>query len=362
MSSHPAARLPPAKKPVIVRSILDKLGGASDGVLMVMEAPHKLGNSDIDLAARLITGQAGCHLPVVYVSCGFHGGHIIDVNSVAANLAGMAHVVVEPNRPFSLRLKIEVDSENVYGGTIGVYWPDGGGRRSFFFGYALETPEEIQSAVFDEVRIALTNRRPFVRCTWPAVQESASRRAYNALKEAGSREVDKYIGEFDKELTAKDEQLTDAEKEIARLRAEVRKHEARNPMGAGLTLRTGCEQDLYARELEEIVLDALSDSASRVPGDSRRQHVLVAVLNANTSSGEAGKRRESLKNLLRDYSSMDARTRKGLLDMGFQIEEEGKHFKLSYQGDDRYIFSLPKSGSDHRGGLNAASDISRLLF
>jgi hypothetical protein len=48
--------------------------------------------------------------------------------------------------------------------------------------------------------------------------------------------------------------------------------------------------------------------------------------------------------------------------MGFAISDEGKHYKLVFQGDDRYSFSLAKSGSDHRGGLNAASDISRLLF
>ncbi|GMU46359.1 MAG: hypothetical protein AMXMBFR26_11410 [Porticoccaceae bacterium] len=54
--------------------------------------------------------------------------------------------------------------------------------------------------------------------------------------------------------------------------------------------------------------------------------------------------------------------RRGLEEMGFSITEEGKHYKLTFQDDDRYTFTLPKSGSDHRGGLNAASDIGRLLF
>ena len=54
--------------------------------------------------------------------------------------------------------------------------------------------------------------------------------------------------------------------------------------------------------------------------------------------------------------------RRELEDMGFSISEDGKHFKLVFQGDDRYTFTLPKSGSDWRGGLNAASDIGRLLF
>jgi len=103
--------------------------------------------------------------PIVYVSASFYGGYTLDVNRLANDLSGMAHVVVEPNRPFSLRLKLEANSENVYGGSIGIYWPDGGGRRSFFLGKTHETPDELAKAIFDEVRLALTNRRPLERCT-----------------------------------------------------------------------------------------------------------------------------------------------------------------------------------------------------
>jgi hypothetical protein len=198
--------------------------------------------------------------------------------------------------------------------------------------------------------------------SWAAVQEAVSRRAYNVLKEAGSTEVDRYIEEFDKELKAKDERLVDAEKEISRLKAEVRKYESRNPMGSGFVLRSGREQDLYDGELAEIVRDALEDGVQRVPNDSRRKHILSAIVDANALTSEARSRREQLKALLRDYRNMDAKTKKGLIEMGFEVTEEGKHYKLTFQGDDRYTFTLPKSGSDYRGGLNAATDISRLLF
>ena len=51
-----------------------------------------------------------------------------------------------------------------------------------------------------------------------------------------------------------------------------------------------------------------------------------------------------------------------LTELGFSISEDGKHYKLTYMDDDRYTFALPKSGSDYRGGLNAASDISKRVF
>jgi hypothetical protein len=362
-STHPAARLPPAKKPVVVRTLLDTLGGALDGELLVSQEPLRLTNDQIALAGRLITGRAGCRLPVVYMSCGFNGDYIAIPNQLANDLSGMAHVVVEPNRPFSRRLKIEVYSENVYGGTIGVYWPDGAGRKSFFLSDELVSPLEIKRAIVDEIRIALMNRRPLVRCTWASIEEAVSKEALKVLKASGSREVEKYVEIFDAESTAKDKKLKDAEAEIARLSDEIRQFEGQKFIEAGITLRAGQELDLYKKgEIADIVRDALQDAANRVQTDSRREHVLNAILEGLATTETSRRQREELKELLRDYRSMDRKIRKGLEDLGFSIEEEGKHFKITFHGDDRYTFALPKSGGDRRGGLNAASDISKRIF
>jgi hypothetical protein len=362
-SMHASARLPPAKKPVVVRTVLESLGGAADGPLLVQDDAHVLTNSDVELAAKLIRGDAGCRLPIVYVSAQFRGGHLVDVHRLAADLSGMAHVVVEPNRPFSVRLQIEVDSENVYGGTIGIYWPEGGGRRAFFLGEEYSTPGHLAAAIKDEVRAALVNRRPMARCTWAYVRETASRRAIQTLKSSGSKAIEDYIKTFDQEIEAKDQRLKDAEREIQRLHNELRKYEARAGTASGGLLRLGRERDVYPNEVLCILLDAIEDAATRVPENSRRQHVLMSVLEANKLDGSPLEaHREQLKKLLRGMTTIDGKMRRELEDMGFSISEDGKHFKLVFQGDDRYTYTLPKSGSDWRGGLNAASDIARLLF
>lgn len=360
-SEHPAVRLPPAKKPVLVRVLLDDLGGAADGALNVVSTPYRLDNVDVDIAAQLILGRAGCRLPIVYVSASFDASPRINVYRLARELCGMAHVVIEPNRAFSIRLKIDVASQNVYGGTIGVYWPDGAGRRSFYLA-GDETPRDLERAIFDDVRFALANRRPLERCTWSASQALVSRSTFEALKAAGSLEVDKYVEEFDKELAAQAQQREDAEREISRLNAEIRKYEARSPIGAGVTLKTGPEQDLYPGEITDIVLDALGDATGRVLSDSRRQHVLAAIVAANESVGQAAVIRDTVKALLRGMTGVDAKVRQGLERLGFSIYDDGKHVKLIFQGDDRYTFVLPRSGSDVRGGLNAANDIARLFL
>lgn len=360
-SNHPATRLPPAKKPRLIRTLLERLGGASDGQLPVAGEAYRLTNNEIELAANLVKGEAGCHLPVVYISCGFNGKHAIDINSVAYDLAGMAHVVSEPNRPFSQRLQIEVNSENVYGGAIGIYWPNGQGRR-FFLNQSLKDARTIKREIAEEIRTALLNRRPMVRCTWSSVEESFSRLTYKALKESGSNEIDRYTEAFDSELKAKQELIQDAEREISRLQAEVRKLESNVSSTTGITLQLGKEQDFFPNEIQQVVRDAIDGAQEHVPNDSRRAHILHAIVENTPRTDAAKEYKEILKETLRAYRTMDGKTRKVLENMGFSISEEGKHYKLVFQNDDRYTFTLSKSGSDHRGGLNAASDIAKRLF
>lgn len=361
-SNRPIRAVPFARKPIIVRLLLEQLGGSDDGPLAVSKVPRRLKNDEIDLAAQLLSGHADCYLPIVYVSSAHDNEYIIDPKALASNLAGMAHVVVEPNRPFSWRLKIEVKSQSVYGGTIGIYWPEDGGRRSFFLGREYETPDEIKRAIFEEIRTATTNRRPLVRCTWSSVQEAYSKCVYNTLKQEGSQEVDKYTTAFDAELRAKETQLSDANREIDRLKAEARRHASQKANKGNLTLETGNEQDLYAYETQDFVLVAIADHLSRVQEGCRRQHILGEIIKSNPLTSGMDQKREILKNLLRDYRSMDARVQKGLEDFGFDIQDEGKHYKLVFNGDARYTFILSKTGGDRRGGLNVVSDISKQLF
>jgi hypothetical protein len=71
---------------------------------------------------------------------------------------------------------------------------------------------------------------------------------------------------------------------------------------------------------------------------------------------------EEIKTLFKTYQGMDTKTRNALARMGFDLTEEGKHYKAVFQGDGRYTFSLSKSSSDHRAGKNLASDMNNTLF
>ncbi|MCC7600992.1 hypothetical protein IGS61_26130 [Janthinobacterium sp. FW305-129] len=358
---HPRAKVPVAKKPVLLRVLLEELGCGVDGEFKVADTPVVFTSSEIDLAASCVRGETYSYMPIIYVSAPFHGPYLVDPNALAALLTGMAHVVVEPNRDFSLGLMALTQRKNVYGGTIALYWPEGGGKRSFFASGAVSAGS-IEQLIFDELRLSLINRRPMVRCTLAAIKELKSRRLINCLKDEGSKETQNYVDLYEDELRSKDAGLQAAESEIIRLKAEVRRYAMQDRGGDGITLDTGGECDLYEGEILDSIMEALESGIGRVTPDGRRQHILQALVSANVIGAERVRNREKIKTLLRGYQSMDARTKRDLEQIGFSISEDGKHCKLVYQNDSRYTFILPKSGSDYRGGLNAAGDICRLLF
>jgi hypothetical protein len=359
-SSQAQLGLPPAKKPFIVKTLLRDLGGGLDGELYVSDTPHNLKSNDLGTAARLLNGDADNYLPAVYISRTFDDRLLIDPLPLARELAGLAHVVVEPNREFSRRLQPDVASKNVYGGSAGVYWPNGQYYR-YYLNEATPTEFDVRRLIASRLRASLLNRRPLARCTWARAEAEVARDAFEALRQSGSADVDEYIREFDAEIRAKDKQLEEAEEEIGRLKAQGRPHWT-EPQGTSISLKTGSEREFIEGELLEIVLDALRTAADQVQADGRRQHVLRSLCEHGANATPLKERRDQLKAVLRQYSTMDRDTAKTLEALGFSISEDGKHYKLTYMGDERYVFTLPKSGSDHRGGLNAASDIGKRVY
>jgi hypothetical protein len=357
-SDQPQLVLPNAKKPYLVRAMLEQAGGGLDGELYVRDTPYELRENDLPMVARLLNGDSDNYLPIVYVSSYFDGNWAIDFRALARSLGGLAHVLVEPAPSFAPMLQDLTSSRNAYNGAVGVYWPSGEHYR-YFPGGDYQSEQDLRNTLADRLRISLLNRRPLSRCTWARAETEAARAVFSDLRSQGSQDVDAYIRAFDAELAAARQELSDAEREIDRLR---NKPSINLPASDRSPVYAIGEVELYQGEFESIVLDELSKALNSVQSDSRRQHILEAAISSSANRAAARDKKNVLKTVLRDYSSMGSSERRGLEALGFVITDEGKHYKLTFYGDDRYTFSLPKSGSDHRGGLNAASDIGKRLF
>ncbi|MEZ5684544.1 MAG: hypothetical protein R3D78_00960 [Paracoccaceae bacterium] len=80
---------------------------------------------------------------------------------MARDLAGVAHVVCEPSREFSFRLRDRVDGENVYNGTLGVAVPGGGFVHRAYLGKAIPDEKALVERV-KSVAVTICSQMPKV--------------------------------------------------------------------------------------------------------------------------------------------------------------------------------------------------------
>ncbi len=143
--------------------------------------------------------------------------------------------------------------------------------------------------------------------------------------------------------------------------APVTQAEPTKPTG-GLLAANGAIPEAFPGEVREQVLAALADAlaAARQSGRDRRAGILAGVLAANPATGELGRRRAELKQILKDASGFtDAGTLAALERIGIRCISGRKHWKLEY-ADIRMPMS--KTPSDYRSALNCATDMANRCF
>ncbi|HEX8394019.1 MAG TPA: hypothetical protein VF665_16880 [Longimicrobium sp.] len=358
----PGLALPIPKKPYFLKPLFERLGGGFDGILQIGDVPVVLAEDEVDLAASLIRGLARNRLPVVYVSVGRGGQSGADARRLAKWVAGMAHVVVEPSRHFSFALSRQVGGINAYNGEIGIYWPGAVGKPEYFAPRQFRSKVELEREVEGALRLALIGVRPRYEGTWSSVQEALSRVRLEQLRSTGSTEVEKYIAEFDADLGRKQNRLDEAEAEIRRLEAVIRRYQASSTDVSDGVLKRGDEQEYYPGEMRDAVVRVLAvGRASVVPG-SHWDNIIDSVLRANPPSSTPEEITADLKAALSKMSKFGSSERKALEAIGFSVEDAGKHAKATYFEDERYMFTIPKTPGDHRSGKNLVSDITRSIF
>jgi len=124
-------------------------------------------------------------------------------------------------------------------------------------------------------------------------------------------------------------------------------------------------------EALELVLDAIenyvktklvSDPNSKVE-PYRRADVLQAILGANSlSNAQLAYNQEQASTILCGTSSINSETESALHKIGIRIKRGGKHPKLIYGKDDRYVLTTASTGSDIKGCRNLVADIKRKYF
>ena len=137
IARNPGALLASPKQPHLVKSLIQNGRCGIDGNLPVTDEPIWLESSlkGINLAKQVTLGEASESLPCVYISIAHQKTHLLregEIRSLAISLGGVAHVIVEPDREFSIKLREETQGRNAYGGSIGLSLPKRGLMTTVF--------------------------------------------------------------------------------------------------------------------------------------------------------------------------------------------------------------------------------------
>lgn len=112
----------------------------------------------------------------------------------------------------------------------------------------------------------------------------------------------------------------------------------------------------------EIVMNLLDDALGKVEHGTRREDILEDLLQNNTYDRLPEQRKQQVKTLFKGYKNVTGTMRQELAELGIAIHDDGKHYKLLYGDDPRYMVTIPKTPSDNRSGSNTAALVNKVMM
>jgi len=371
-----------------------------DGDLPVLRDPIVIDENNLELVTDVINGKSHYRLPVVYISRTFYDEDPVNVNFLSSRLKGVAHVLVQKNNTTNLRIKDETADNNEYYGAIGIYYPTKAAEhRRYLYRSAVGYDRFLSEKVFRAVIQYGNAQMVDTLFTWQGVNNAMlrdrlisnrqERLAAEMAQKAAEAEATKLIDTLDEEerrirKKALDDARADADTlldgfddEMKKLQRQVeeltRANEALQFENQGLkakldsrdtvpVLFMGDEFEFYPGEIKDLLLAALTEALKATTPKSRRADVVLDIIRNNDYQKLSQTKAEELKRLLKNYDGMSGRTRQALKDLGFEITEEGKHYKITYYGDGRYQTTYSKTPSDGRTGKNSAQQTINIAF
>lgn len=179
--------------------------------------------------------------------------------------------------------------------------------------------------------------------------------------------LDDYISGYD----TLDDKLKAAKEKIAMLTEENASLRNKNDsLQAALSAR-GIEESIITKsavkeffggEQHDFLVTVLKDAADRCGGFDTRQYELIESFLANNEYiGNGRETEEVVKRVLSSGEPISKRDIADLERVGFNLVSENPHYKFVYRGNERYWFTVSKTPSDRRSGMNNASDIIKRL-
>jgi hypothetical protein len=359
-------RLDSPRKPYLVKTILRDGWGGKDGELSVSDSPFWISDdaAGLEVACAVTLGRATRYLPVIYISAAGASKWLLSqdqAEKLAFDLGGVAHVVVEPSRAFSFRLRDLTAGANAYGGTLGIALPGRGIVRRYYLGFRLPDVEDLLEVV-REVSVVIRSQMPAEGWDWTELQEQALRRQrerdHNRLSVAETEKL------YQEEIANLQDRIRQLEGQIAARPPEEATEIEEGLLPALLAKKLGPE--IYPGEFSDRLRLAAKECGSRAEqiGLDRRSKIILDVIAARLPPSPAlSELLEDLQRATKDPKRVASELTTLLLRHGYREKADNKHIRLEakngYDGLD--AITLPKTPSDHRGLKNLRKQVERTL-
>ena len=366
IATTPGARLDTPRKPYLIKALLKSGWGGTDQGIDVSDQPVWLESTDAGIAtAKSVTlGEAAKWLPTVYVSATGNASWLLsrqEIEKLAYDLGGIAHVVVEPDRAFSFDLRDATEARNAYGGTVGFSVPGQGIARRYYLGWQIQNGDELATAVRSAAS-ALRSQMPAFGWDWTELQEQALRaqreRDRNRLTAAENEKL--YL----EEIENLQDRIRQLEQQLSASPAASLGMDEAEFSSDNLVQRIGPE--VYSGEISDRLRFAAKttlSAAEQIGLDPRTKAILQRVVDRLPESPALAELSQDLARATKDPKRVVSELTALLARHGYSEKADNKHIRLEankdYDGLDS--ITLPKTPSENRGLKNLRKQIERTL-
>ncbi len=270
-------------------------------------------------------------------------------------------------------IKICNETEEAFG-AVRIYYPSESlPRKRFLYRSASGDGKVRLEKVIKNIIQYWNSQQMDILYTWQGVnnanlnnslhQQITKYQEAESARQDAEKEINQVYETFDEDLKKMQqtmEELTKANEalilENSVLRAKL------NATEAMPIVYQGDEEDFYPDEIKDMILSVLNETLTNTEETTRRADVLEDILENNQYQHLSEKHKQRVKAVFKGYKNMSGAMKQELLDLGMTISEDGKHYKLKYKDDPRYMVTIAKTPSDSRAGNNVAALINKIMM
>ena len=345
-----------------------------DQDLPILREPLVITDEQREIIYHLVNGDRKYRLPVVLVFKSSDGKDPLEVNWLASRLKGAAHVLMEKDQNQCRKIReICGTTDNEFGG-IRIFYLYGPikEKKITYRSAAGDSKARLERVVQQVIKYCLAQRIDPMY-TWQGVNNSVlneqlknqieGRKSAESARQKAEEEVDMVYVSFDEDLKKLQEKVEELTKVNEALQYENQGLRAKYAAVESVPLiYSGEEEEFYQGEIRDAILSSLNEMLSATESATRKADILEDVLENNPYYRLAEERKQRVKSLFKGYKNLTGAMRRELLSLGFEITEEGKHYKITYREDPRYMVTIGKTPSDSRSGNNNAALISKKML